>query len=419
MMKQSLTMKFQSDKMLVTFRGFLVKWSNPLAAALFAVFLYSVLAAARGVAFKLSQEPYYNYLADAFLHGQLNLHLQPDVTLDLILYEGKYYLYWPPFPALMMLPLVAIFGVGFSDVLFNVLLAALDTALVAGILNEANRSGLAPLSKVQRGCLVIFFAFGTMIVPLVPLGKVWFTGQLAGLACVAFTYWAVLHYRGWKAFLFAGLGMACAFATRNSLILLGIWPAWYLMREHWQQRWLPLVKLVLLAIAPILISIGLIGWYNDARFGNPLEIGYRYHMMGTMFRPLYQQYGAFNLHYLPTNLYYQFIYYPLPWRETSPMGGSIFLLSPLFFAALWSLWQDRGQIMTWLLLGTFVIGYIPIGLLMGTGYFQFGPRYLLDLVIPLLLLTARGMRRWRLWLVAVLIGISCFHYLIGAMLIPW
>lgn len=412
-MKNLLTLKRQPLEIPAAMRGFIAEWSRPFSAALFVFFLYSIIAAFKGWAFRLSPEPYYNQLADAFLHGQLNLRLIPDIPLDLILFEGKYFLYWPPFPALLVLPLVAIFGADFSDVLINLLLAALNAALVAGILKEAGRRGLVSLSGLQRGWLVIFFMFGTMIAPLVPFGKVWFTGQLTGLACVAFTYWAVLRYRGWKAFLFAGLGMACAFATRNSLVLLGIWPAWYLLREHWPQRWLSLVRLILLALVPLFVSIGLIGWYNFARFGSPLEIGYRYHMMGTYFRPLYEQYGAFNLHYLPINLYYQFIYYPLPWRTTSPMGGSLFLLSPLFFAALWSLWQDRREWTTWVLLGTFVIGYIPIGLLMGTGYFQFGPRYLLDLSIPLLLLTARGMRRWSLRWVAVLVGISVVHYLIG------
>jgi len=50
---------------------------------------------------------------------------------------------------------------------------------------------------------------------------------------------------------------------------------------------------------------------------------------------------------------------------------------------------------------------------MGTGYIQFGPRYLLDLAIPLLLLTAQGIRRWPLWLVGVLVLISLGHY------VPW
>jgi hypothetical protein len=171
--------------------------------------------------------------------------------------------------------------------------------------------------------------------------------------------------------------------------------------------------MVFLGMIPITITLLLIGLYNYARFGSPLDVGLHYHMMDEFFRPLYDQYGLFNLHYLPTNLYYQFIFYPFPARWDSAMGGSVFLLSPLFFGALWSLWQDRRQASTWVLLAAFIIGYIPIGLLMGTGYFQYGPRYLLDLAIPLMLLTAQGIRRWPLWLVSGLVLISLGHY------IPW
>jgi hypothetical protein len=60
--------------------------------------------------------------------------------------------------------------------------------------------------------------------------------------------------------------------------------------------------------------------------------------------------------------------------------------------------------------------YIPIGLLMGTGYLTFGPRYLLDLMVPLLILTARGIRRWPLWLLIVLALIGCATYAYGSTL---
>lgn len=396
--------------------GFIIKWSQPLWASIFFFVIFLVITIYEGGLFRSSIVPYYNYLADAFLHGQLSLRLVPPTTHDLILYQDKYFLYWPPFPAILMLPFVALFGVGFSDVLFTLLLAVIDVALIAATLQEIDNRGLIALSRFQRGSLVIFFAFGTMFTPLVPNGKVWFTGQLVSLACVGLTYWAVLRYRGWKAFLLAGLGMAAAFATRNSVILVGIFPAWFLLREHWEKRWWHLIKLTAISLTPILIAIISIGLYNLARFGNMLEIGYQFHQMGSMFRPLYGQYGAFNIHYLATNLYYQFIHYPIPWHEDTLMGGSLFLLSPLFFAALWSLWQDRRKLLTWVLAATIVIAYIPIGLLMGTGYAQFGPRYLLDLVIPLLMLTAQGERRWPARVVTLLIGVSILQYFYGMLI---
>lgn len=164
---------------------------------------------------------------------------------------------------------------------------------------------------------------------------------------------------------------------------------------------------------PPSLRLGLLGWYNLARFGNLLEVGLPYHLMAPYFRPMYEQYGAFNLHYLPENFFIQFLYYPLPLCRISGRSGSLFMLSPLFFAALWALWQDRRQLSTWVLLATLAMGYLPIGLLMGTGLHQFGPRYLLDLSLPLLLLTAQGMRRWPTWLAAALVGISVIQYFIG------
>jgi hypothetical protein len=51
---------------------------------------------------------------------------------------------------------------------------------------------------------------------------------------------------------------------------------------------------------------------------------------------------------------------------------------------------------------------------MGTGWRQFGPRYTLDFTVPLLLLTAQGIRRWPLWVLGLHTLITVLHYLIGA-----
>jgi len=56
--------------------------------------------------------------------------------------------------------------------------------------------------------------------------------------------------------------------------------------------------------------------------------------------------------------------------------------------------------------------YIPIGLVMGTGYL-FGSRYLLDLMVPLVVLTAIGIRHWRLDILQILMLISWTTFVIG------
>ena len=52
-------------------------------------------------------------------------------------------------------------------------------------------------------------------------------------------------------------------------------------------------------------AVGLLAAYNYARFGSLTNVGLDYHQMAANFRADYLQYGAFNLHYLPINFYYQ------------------------------------------------------------------------------------------------------------------
>ena len=86
-------------------------WENPFSAALLSFIIFIGIASINGVPWRVTVHPYYNYLADAFLHGQLNLRVIPPSTLDLSLFNGKYYLYWGFLPAVTVMPLVLIFEI--------------------------------------------------------------------------------------------------------------------------------------------------------------------------------------------------------------------------------------------------------------------------------------------------------------------
>lgn len=394
-------------------------WENPLTAMLLALLAYAFLTTLTGSLFAHSTFSYYNYLADAFLHGQLNLRVLPPIGLDLSKYHDKYYIYWAPLPAVLLVPFVALFGPYFSDVAFTVVVAALNVGLVALLLRRACQRNVVSLSALQRGLLVLFFAFGTVHVTLAPYGRVWFTGQLIAFMCVALAYLATLTQRGWRAFALTGLALAGAMLTRNHLVLAGIWPACYLLYEHWPARWRTFIGYALAGALPIVAGVALIGVYNWLRFDDPFANGIAYHQMDTVFASDYQKYGAFNLYYLPTNLFYQYIAYPFPIRGSTFMGGSLFLLSPVFFAMFWGLAAGRPRWSAWALFATIMVVNIPILLLMGTGWFQFGPRYTLDFTVPLLLLTAMGARRWPVWLLALLVTISIISYVVGTFMLGY
>src|SRR4051812_15032791 len=58
---------------------------------------------------QMKEVGYFNYLAEAFLNGRLHL-VNPPMTLDLSSFEGRWYVPFPPLPALLMLPWVALAG---------------------------------------------------------------------------------------------------------------------------------------------------------------------------------------------------------------------------------------------------------------------------------------------------------------------
>jgi hypothetical protein len=82
----------------------------------------------------VSLAPHYVYLAQSLLHGHVDLIQLPPTTYDLLSFNGRWFVAGSPLPSIMMLPFVAIFGVGFSDILFSIVLGAIDVALVYELL---------------------------------------------------------------------------------------------------------------------------------------------------------------------------------------------------------------------------------------------------------------------------------------------
>jgi len=401
-----------------SFAHYFNRLANPLYGFVFAIVLYFAFSTLGGSPFRVNEFVYFNYLADAFTHGQLHLRLMPESTLDLSFYNGNYYLYWPPMPAIVLMPFVALFGVGFSDVFFCVVLASANVAVVAALLRSVNHERIIVMDEAYRGLLILFFTLGTVHVTMASFGGVWFTAQLLGFLFVGLAYISAIHFRGATAFLVVGVLMACAMLTRNHLLFTGIWPAYYLLSKYWKER-PKLYSYIALALLPAVVLGLLFLLYNYMRFGSPFELGIRYHEMSPFFVDDYNKYGAFNLHYLPINFYYQYIYYPFPFTSESFMGGSLFLLSPVFLYAFRGIFRGYSDpaIITWIL--SILATSVPILLLMGTGWMQYGPRYTLDFTIPLLMLTASGVRTAPKRLLIWLIAISIIQYIPGIMIFTY
>jgi hypothetical protein len=383
-----------------------------------AILVYTLYASQKG--FESTIFNYFAYLADAFNHGQFHLRLNPQNLHDLVIFNGWVYLYWFPMPAILMMPLVAIFGVSLSDVLLTILFGGLNAYLFTVLLHQAKLRQIHHLDSLKQALLVIFFSFGTVHFTLTPYGKVWQLSQLISIAFMLLAYLSAISLRGWKAFLLTGIALAGAMLTRSHLILVGIWPAYYLIQTHLEKRPKKLIGLLAGAGLPIILGAIFILFYNQTRFGNPFELGLHYHQVADFFAEDFKKFGTFNLAYVPKNLYYNFLYYPIP----SPsgewmMGGSLFLLSPVFFAVFFGFYTKKRVPSQVVLVITILLVYLPSLLLMGTGWVTYGPRYTLDFVVPFLLLTAQGVEKWPRRILAILCLISVLHYSVGTFLLRW
>ncbi len=396
-------------------------WVLAILVGLIAFAVYSLFAADFSLErwgdpslFHVSEGAYFNFLADGFLHGQLHLRITPEKTHDLVHFNDRLYLYWPPFPAVLMVPFIAVFGLGFSDIFLTLVAASVNVSLTLLLLRALRARGLVDLPDFHMWMLVGAFAFGTVHLTMAPLGRVWFTAQIIGYLFIVIAYLAAVSLEDRKAFVVAGLAIAAAAMTRNHLVFLGLWPAWYLIHtnRHRSRRWL--TGSIASGLAPVVAALALLALYNVARFGSVTEMGLDLHQMAGAFSSEYVIYGAFHLHYVPLNLYYQYLFYPFPLSAESAMGGSLFLLTPLFFGALFA-FRKGINLSKITLLASILLTATPILLLMGTGWVQFGPRYTLDFTVPLVMLTALGIGTWPRWIVGVLVLVSVVHYVLGTL----
>ncbi len=109
---------------------------------------------------------HYAHLANAWLHGRQDLpggapsYAQGN---DFAEFEGKTYISFPPFPAVLMLPFVAIAGSpeAFRDGQFVVWLAGIGPALLFLVLEKLRDKGRSGWNERFNAALSLIFAFGT------------------------------------------------------------------------------------------------------------------------------------------------------------------------------------------------------------------------------------------------------------------
>ena len=313
------------------------------------------------------------YLADAFLHGRtwLDVRLGPQ---DVILLDGHIYVPFAPFPAIALMPIVALTSPQVADQWETGINAALAAATVGMAWWFAGRAGVRAL--VDRFALAVLLGFSTQIWWVTDRGGVWHTGQLIA---TILTLGCLIELWGCRRAWLIGLMAGAAFLTRAPLAFAVPFYALLFAGDGiWEPRRWPWRRWFWMA-AGVLPSVAFFFWYNAARFGSPFESGYG---LATLPAWLEQQrqLGLFSVAHLGMNAYYLFGKLPqfslsFPFLRPDGLGMSIFLTSPGLLYAIRAPWRESRS---WWLAGAALLVLIPTLLYYGGGWLQYGYRYALD-----------------------------------------
>ena len=336
----------------------------------------------------------YALLADGWLHGRLDTDRCFDT--DCAQFKGRTFVMFPPMPAVIILPFVAVFGPDFH---WFMPLAAIAFAISGWLWWRIANHETAARDVAMLLVLLVMFATPLFFVTLRG-DRIWFFAQSWGfLFSTAAVYFALVRRNA----LIAGLFIGMAFLSRQMTILY--LPFLYVLLLDSDTRLFKIDgaairrALALAALPAAALAIYFI--YNYARFGSPLETGYSYMSPPELERSAFMQYrireiGIFSRQYLLPNVIYMFIAGPhlnFAGRYMTELSGfdvngaSLFLVTPALLLAFLARW-DRA----------FWFGVVTVAVILGVtlfyhsnGYSQFSAqRYALDWLPILLVFVARG-----------------------------
>ncbi len=214
-------------------------------------------------------------LADSFLHGKLYYINVPYYTHDMNFVNGLWYQPRPPFPIILIMPFVAIWGVhGFNINTFALILSALTAVIIYLIICRLKQSGWIKLNRSGAIWLTVLFEFGTVFWWLSIEGTSGFFCQLVTVLFSALAFLIVLK-RGspWL----AGICLAAAVMSRPNVFVL--WPALVcitiqLKSEEGKVDWSKIFRWGVSSAVPGVLGAGLLLYYNFLRFGTFSDFGY-------------------------------------------------------------------------------------------------------------------------------------------------
>ncbi len=352
-----------------------------------------------------TQFNHFALLAESWKNGRLDLpHGPPGYAAnnDFASFHGKWYVAFPPFPAVLLLPLVLIGKTADNvrDGQFFLWLAGIGPAVLFLVLEQLRRDGRSPRNEKANVALALLLAFGTVYFFTSLQGTVWFAAHVVAVGIGAIYLLCSLDAAHP---VLAGTMIGVGFLTRTPLLFATPFflfeAARVSMRRaaatdatavtapddrlHDTRTWRladvdarRLVRLLVQFAVPVALLIGAALVYNRARFGTFLDFGYEY--LTVAWQGRMRRWGLFNYHFLARNL--GVVLTSLPWHEPGAAtafqinehGLALWVTTPLY---LWLVWPKEKSPLAIALYVTAAAVAIPGLFYQNTGWMQFGYRF--------------------------------------------
>ncbi len=356
--------------------------------------------------------PWYNNfvrLADAMLHGRV--YFPENISgLELAYYNDRYFIIPPPLPGILILPIVAIFGLTFNQALASVFLGALNVSLAYLVTTKITKN-----QHIQIWCTILF-GFGTIHWWLAATGWVWFYSQITSVTFILLAIYTTLCH---KNIFLSGLFLGASFWSRLQTILS--FPFFLIM---YSKKWLNksegstfIKRINIRALISFGVGVGIFVVlnfiYNYIRYDTIWDVS-DYYRPGILDESIFQK-GKFDITYIPRHLKVIFGGLPIflsepPYIKPHGWGLSIFITTPAFIYSIFANLKDKLTLACW-------AAIIPVALLTfshgGTGWWAFGYRHAVDYYPFLLILTVKGMGDNIRWHHKFLISLSILVNLWG------
>jgi hypothetical protein len=349
-------------------------------------------------------------LANAMLHGSVSLDPAYYTWIELALYHGGWFVPYPPVPAIVLLPFVAIFGQTFDTNLTAAIAGAIGVWLMWGLLRQLG------LSLRTAFALTAAWAVGSEVFWASAVGGTHlFAETLAATLLLATLRLALAR----RAPVLAGVLLGAAIGSRLPLVFaLPLVVGLYVglptrIRRPSAGQLYDVVELGLGLAGPALA----IALYNFARFRSPIEFGYGLITSRDGHSVLEEadyKDGIVSLAYLPRGLWAMLakpwdIVGAFPWLHPTWAGQAVTFTTPLL--AWLARARFRDPLVVYALMSAALILLVDL-IHGGTGYAQFGYRFIVD-ALPILWLVLGtvfrdGIGRWAA--VAAVLSVVAFTY---------